>query len=61
VYFYVREGPAEVSGDTLRFTQIPPAAKFPVKVAVVAWQLGCAGEPSFKTATPVTREFFITR
>ncbi len=58
-YFYVREGPAEIAGDTLRFTKIPPRAKFPVKVAVVAWQLGVAGE--FKTAGPVTQEFLITK
>ncbi|HEX4351114.1 MAG TPA: hypothetical protein VH251_12035, partial [Verrucomicrobiae bacterium] len=58
VYFYVREGPAEMVGDTLRFTKIPPRAKFPVKVAVVAWQLGVVGK--FKTAGPVTQEFVIT-
>jgi hypothetical protein len=57
VYFYVREGPAEIAGDTLGFTKLPPHAKFPVKVAVVAWQLGVAGE--FKTAAPVTQEFLI--
>ena len=27
VYFYVREGPAEIEGDTLHFTPIPPRAK----------------------------------
>jgi hypothetical protein len=61
VYFYVREGPAEMDGDILRFTGIPPRAKFPVKVAVVAWQLGREGEPKLKTAEPVTREFFLTK
>jgi len=61
VYFYVREGPAEMAGDTLRFTAVPPRAKFPVKIAVVAWQLGRAGEPKLKTAEPVTQEFFLTK
>ena len=61
VYFYVREGPAEITGDTLRFTKIPHRARFPVKVAVVAWQLGCAGETPLKTAEPVTQEFFIIK
>jgi hypothetical protein len=60
VYFFVREGPAEITGDVLRFTKIPPRAKFPVKVAVVAWQLGTAAEPKLQTAVPVTREFFLT-
>jgi hypothetical protein len=59
VYYYVREGPAEVTGDTLKFTKIPPRARFPVKVTVVAWQHGLSGK--VKTATPVTREFYLTK
>jgi hypothetical protein len=43
VFYYVREGPAEVDGDILTFTKIPPRAKFPVKVTVVAWQWGHDG------------------
>ena len=57
VCFYVREGPAEVTGDTLHFTKIPPLAKLPVKVAVVAWQLGRSAEPKLKTAEPATGNF----
>lgn len=57
VYYYVLEGPAEVAGDTLKFTPIPPLAKFPVKVTVVAWQHGLPGK--VKTADPVRREFLI--
>jgi hypothetical protein len=59
VYYYVREGPAEVDGDTLKFTKIPPRAKFPVKVTVIAWQHGLPGK--IKTAEPATREFFICK
>jgi hypothetical protein len=59
VYYYVREGPAEVAGDTLKFTKLPPRAKFPVKVTVVAWQHGLPGQ--VKTAVPVTREFYLTK
>jgi hypothetical protein len=55
----VLEGPAEVDGDTLKFTPIPPRAKFPVKVSVVAWQHGLPGK--VQTAEPVTREFFLTK
>jgi len=57
VYFYVREGPAEIDGDTLRFTAIPPRAKFPVKVTVVAWQPGRASAPALQAASPVERTF----
>lgn len=59
VYFYVREGPAEVDGDTLRFTGIPPRAKLPLSVTVIAWQLGRATEPKLKAAAPVERTFLI--
>ena len=61
VYYYVREGPAEISGDNVIFTPIPPRAKFPVRVTVVAWQYGRAGEPKLKTADPVERVFSIRR
>ena len=59
VQYYVREGPAEIDGDTLRFTAIPPRAKFPVKVTVVAWQWGRATAPTINTAEPVERTFEI--
>ncbi len=61
IHYYVREGPAEVEGDTLKFTAIPPRAKFPVKVTVVAWQWGRSIEPLLKTAEPVERTFFIQK
>ncbi len=59
VCYTVRAGPAEVDGDTLRLTAIPPRAKFPVKVTVVAWQYGRSAEPKLKTADPVERTFSI--
>jgi hypothetical protein len=46
---------------TLTFTPIPPRAKFPVKVTVVAWQFGRGIEPKLKTAEPVERSFLLTR
>jgi hypothetical protein len=61
VRYFVREGPAEVDGDTLRFTQIPPRAKFPVKVTVVAWQFGRGLAPKFQSAEPVERVFHIAK
>lgn len=59
VRFYVREGPAEIAGGTLRFTAIPPRAKFPIKVTVVAWQFGRAGPPALQAAPMVERTFLL--
>ena len=61
VYYFVREGPAEVVGDVLKFTGIPPRSTFPVKVTVVAWQYGRSLEPKLKTATPIENVFYIVR
>lgn len=59
VYYYVKEGPAEIQDGHLRFTPIPPRSKFPVKVTVVAWQYGMQGK--VQTAEPVERSFYINR
>ena len=59
VSYYVKEGPCEIEGNVLRLTDIPPRAKFPVKVTVVAWQYGLAGK--VRTAEPVERTFHIVR
>jgi hypothetical protein len=61
VSYYVLAGPAEVDGDTLKLTPIPPRSRYPVKVTVVAWQYGRSVEPMLKTAEPVVREFVITK
>lgn len=61
VGYYVREGPAEIEGDTLKLTEIPPGARYPVKVTMVAWQWGRSIEPRLKTAEPVEQTFSITR
>lgn len=61
VSYYVREGPAEVEGDTLRLTTIPPRARRPVSITVVAWQWGRSTEPAVNTATPVEQTFEIIR
>lgn len=57
VSYYVKEGPAVVEGGRLRLTRIPPRAKYPVKVTIVAWQYGKAGR--IQTAEPVARTFYI--
>jgi len=61
VYYYIREGPAEMDGDTLKITGIPSRAKFPMKVTVVSWQYGRSIDPKLQTAQPVERTFHITQ
>jgi len=53
------EGPAEIKDGKLVLTKIPPRAKYPVKVTVVAWQYGRGVEPKVQTAEPVSRSFYI--
>ena len=60
VYYYVKEGPAEIKGDKLVLTKIPTREKFPVKVTVVAWQYGRSGESKVQTAEAVEQSFYIT-
>ena len=59
VSYYIKEGPAEIEGDQIVFTPIPPSSKYPVKVTVVAWQYGIAGK--VQTAEPVERSFYILK
>jgi hypothetical protein len=61
VYYYVLAGPAEVDGDRLKFTPVPPRSRFPIKVTVVAWQYGRSIEPKLKTADPMERSFQLTK
>lgn len=58
VRYYVREGPAVIEGDRLVPTLIPPRAKMPVAVTVVAWQLGSR---EVMAAVPVERPILLTR
>lgn len=59
VYYYVKEGPAEIQGNKVVLTAIPPRASYPVKVTVVAWQYGIAGK--YQTAQPEERTFYIVK
>jgi hypothetical protein len=61
VSFFVREGPAEIEGDTLRFTAIPPRVKYPVKVTVGAYQFGRLAGPKVQSTGPVFQEFLIEK
>ena len=58
VYYYVRSGPVKVEDGKLVMLPLPPRAKYPVKVTVVAWQIGREGKDPFVTAE---RSFNITK
>ena len=59
VHYYVREGPAEIRGDALYFTAIPPRSRYPIRVTVVAWQYGRRSAPAVATAPSVEQTFHI--
>lgn len=59
VYYYVKEGPALVRGNKLLFTGIPPRAKLPIRVTVVAWQYGISGR--VQSAKPIEQFMYISR
>ena len=59
VGYYVREGPAYVRDGVLYFTALPPRAKLPVKVTVVAWQFGRGTAPKLAAAEPVARTLLL--
>ena len=60
VEYYVESGPAIIQENDLVFTQIPPKAKYPVAVTVVAWQWGRSASPKVKMAQLVKQTFYIT-
>ncbi|MVT09303.1 hypothetical protein [Chitinophaga tropicalis] len=56
VYYYIQSGPAYIKEGYLEFTPVPPRARFPVKVTVVAWQYG---NSVVQTAEAVQRLFYL--
>ena len=61
VTYCVLDGPVELHGDELEQTDLPPRAKYPVKVTVIAWQYGRSIDPLLQTAEPVLRTFNIVK
>jgi hypothetical protein len=59
VGYYVREGPAFVRDGVLHLTRLPPRAKLPLKVTVVAWQFGRGAPSPLRAAESVERSFFL--
>ena len=59
VEFCVIAGPAELKGNTLSLTRIPPRARYPVKVSLIAYQWGRSIEPLVQSAEPIERSFLI--
>lgn len=61
VRFFVRSGPAKVVGDELVFLPVPVQTRWPVKVTVVAWQLGRGGAKPVRAAEMVEQSLLLTR
>jgi len=61
VQYWVVSGPVTLDGDKLTVTGIPPRAKFPIRVAVAAYQWGRAIDPKIQSAGPVVRSFLILK
>lgn len=59
VEFFVRAGPAKVAGNKLIFLPLPPRTHFPIKLTVVAWQLGRGGADPVAAAPMAERTFFL--
>jgi hypothetical protein len=59
VYYYVKGGAAKIVDNQIVLTKIPPRAKMPHKITVVAWQYGSGTAPEIQSATPVERSFYI--
>ena len=59
VEFCVLSGPAELRSGVLTQTAIPPRAKRPLTVTVVAYQWGRMADPAVRTAGPVEVSFQI--
>jgi hypothetical protein len=59
--YYVSWGPAVIDGNSIRFTQIPARAKFPIEVRVTAYQWGKSTAPAYASAVAVTQTFHIVQ
>ena len=57
VRYFVRSGPAKIVDDTLVFLPLPPRAKLPLPVTVVAWQIGTMAGEGVAAATPLEQTF----
>lgn len=59
INYYIKEGPAVLQDNILYLTKVPPRAKYPIKVTVVAWQYGRSFEPKLQSALPVEQTFYL--
>jgi len=57
VHFYIESGSAHIEGDSVIIDRLPPRARLPHKITVVAWQYGIAGQ--YRSAEPVKQSFLL--
>ena len=60
VRYFVRSGPATIIEDKLVLLRLPPRTNFPVKVTVVAWQIGRDGTDPVASAELTEQTFELT-
>ena len=61
IYYYVKDGPANVNGNVITLDNIPVKAIYPIKITIIAWQWGRGISPLVQTAMPVERVILITK
>lgn len=61
VEYYVVSGPAVIEKGSLKLSEIPSRATFPLEVRVVAYQFGRGVEPTVKAAPPIEQTIRIVR
>ncbi len=61
VRYYVSVGPAVIENGKLKLSEIPARTSYPIRVTVVAWQLGRGIEPLVQTAKPVEQTIQIEK
>lgn len=57
ICYYVKYGPAHIRGHKLIIDNIPPKAKYPIEISVVAWQYGIKNK--YQTAESIEHKFLI--
>jgi hypothetical protein len=57
VYYEVDYGPVVVEGDTLKVSEVPVRARFPIECRITAYQLGRRIAPAIEPAEPTSATF----
>lgn len=59
--FCVIAGPAEINGNQLSLTKIPPKTPFPIRITIAAYHPGSHSAPFIQPAAPVEQTLLLSR